>query len=105
MPKTFSPPIDLDRQVGANVRRVRRAQSLNQAALAARIGASQQKIHILEAGRTRAVLGEIVELARALEVPFSELAPIAEIEAQLQAERAAQARTRLAGIEALRAAR
>ena len=99
MPKTSFPPTDLDRRIGANVRRVRRAQSLNQAALAARIGASQQKIHMLESGRTRAVLNELVELARALETPFSEIVPVAEIEAQLQSERETQARTRLAGIE------
>ena len=99
MPKTSFPPTDLDRRIGANVRLVRRAQSLNQAALAARIGASQQKIHMLESGRTRAVLNELVELARALETPFSEIVPVAEIEAQLQSERETQARTRLAGVE------
>lgn len=102
MPKISTPPTDLDQQVGANVRRVRRAQGLKQAELAARIGASQQKIHMLESGRTRACLSEIVALARALETPFSTLAPVAEIEAQLQAERTAQARARLAGIEGWR---
>lgn len=102
MPKIFTPPTDLDRQVGANVRRVRRAQGLKQADLAARIGASQQKIHMLEAGRTRACLSEVVALARALETPFSELAPVAAIEAELQAAREALALARLAGIQGWR---
>lgn len=58
----------IDERIGRAVRTVREAAGLSQKALAEKIGVSQQKIHALETGHTRVVLGELVEIAAILGV-------------------------------------
>ena len=102
MPKPVSPPAELDRRVGVQLRQLRRALGLSQAELAARAHWTHQKIYTLENGQKRVELDEIVLLMRALKVPFSALVPVADIEAEQQAADEAQARTDQAGIEGWR---
>ncbi len=54
------------REVGANIRRIRRAQGLTQAALAQRAGLSTGYVSLIEQGRANPRLEAIVALANAL---------------------------------------
>lgn len=58
---------------GRNVKRVRKAQSLSQEALALKIDADQAYISRIEAGRFNPTLESVAEVASALDVPVSEL--------------------------------
>lgn len=61
---------DLDRAIGSRVRAAREDAGLSQRQLAEILGVSHQKVHALESGLTHAQVGELVEVAEALKVPF-----------------------------------
>ena len=61
---------DLDRAIGGRVRAAREDAGLSQRQLAEILGVLHQKVHALESGLTHAQVGELVEVADALKVPF-----------------------------------
>ncbi len=61
---------DLDRAIGGRVRAAREDAGLSQRQLAEILRVSHQKVHALESGLTHAQVGELVEVAGALKVPF-----------------------------------
>lgn len=67
--KLVDPPIDL----GGNVRDYRGQRGLSQAQLAKAIGVSQPRIAEIERGEANPRLSTIAKLAKALDVPVSEL--------------------------------
>ncbi len=61
---------EIDRAIGQRVRAAREDAGLTQRQLAEILGVSHQKVHALESGLTHAQVGELVEVAEALKVPF-----------------------------------
>lgn len=58
---------DLDRRIGVNVRRLRRARGLTQETLAERAGIGRHFLSDIETGRRRASVHTLVNLAQALD--------------------------------------
>lgn len=61
------------RQVGAKLRRLRRARNLSQAALASRSGFSREYVNKIEAGRYDPPLSTLNSLAKALRIKVEDL--------------------------------
>lgn len=64
---------DVDRAIGANLRRLREAAGLSQKQLGELLGSSHARVMRLEAGRTRAPAPLLVELAKLLKGSLSDL--------------------------------
>ena len=64
--------IELNRVIGANLKRLRTARGLSQARLAARLGVTFQQLQKYENGRDRISAVSLAVLAAALECRFEE---------------------------------
>lgn len=74
-PPPGAPPVgqDVDRAIGANIRRLREAAGLSQKQLGEMLDSSHTRVMRLEAGKTRAPAPLLVELARLLKGSLSDL--------------------------------
>ena len=61
------------KNLGANLRRLRKEQNLTQTELASLIGKDRQSYQRIELGNTNPTVGYLLEVAKGLKIPFSEL--------------------------------
>lgn len=61
------------KQLGTNLRRLRKERYLTQSELASLIGKDRQSYQRIELGNTNPTVGYLLEVAKGLKIPFCEL--------------------------------